>query len=325
MRKTVIYFLIIILLNLITLLFIINIKNKHQIYLRNLMFSEIIADSTISNDNELNSLIAKGFKTENRENFINYLNQNTMNELSLLKNQYKGNDSDKFLAVSILKYLGDNPTGQICGVPSLGKVVFDVEKGIGCCSDYSKAWIFYAVFLGMKVREVNSLNHTTVEFYDGKLKKWVWIDPFNRAQFSLKNELLNQYEARKTTLFEKLIIINLNEKKLNIDLESYEGYNTSQLSTLLWKKGNNFIEVEEWDYRLRTFKLPKPIRQLILMTTGVSPGWLMLTNDSLASYLRILKTSIYLLIAIYSLVNLYLISKIVIYMKYPKQTLPIKA
>jgi len=325
MRKTVIYFLIIILLNLITLLFIINIKNKHQIYLRNLMFSEIIADSTISNDNELNSLIAKGFKTENRENFINYLNQNTMNELSLLKNQYKGNDSDKFLAVSILKYLGDNPTGQICGVPSLGKVVFDVEKGIGCCSDYSKAWIFYAVFLGMKVREVNSLNHTTVEFYDGKLKKWVWLDPFNRAQFSLKNELLNQYEARKTTLFEKLIIINLNEKKLNIDLESYEGYNTSQLSTLLWKKGNNFIEVEEWDYRLRTFKLPKPIRQLILMTTGVSPGWLMLTNDSLASYLRILKASIYLLIAIYSLVNLYLISKIVIYMKYPKQTLPIKA
>ncbi|WP_108647134.1 hypothetical protein [Polynucleobacter rarus] len=325
MKKINIYFLIIILLNSITLLLIVNLKNKHQIYLRNLMFSEIIADSTISNENDLNSLITKNFKTENKENFIKYMNPKAMDDLSLIKNQYKGNDSDKFLAVSILKYLGDNPSGQICGVPSLGKVVFDVEKGIGCCSDYSKAWIFYAVFFELKVREVNSLNHTTVEFYDGKLKKWVWLDPFNRAQFSLNNELLNQYEARKTTLFEQLNIINLNEKRLNIDLENYEGYNTSQLSTLLWKKGINFIEVEEWDSRLRNFMLPKPIRQLILIITGVSPGWLMLTNDSLASYLRILKAAIYLLIAIYSLVNLYLISIIVIYMKYPRQALPIKA
>jgi len=325
MKKINIYLLLIILLNSIVLLVVINIKNKHQIYLRNLMFSEIIADSTISNERELDTIIDQKLKTENKENLLSYLDQTAVKELSLLKNQYKGTDADRFLAISILQYLGENPTGKICGGPSLGKVVFDVEKGMGCCSDYSKAWMFYALYFSLEVREVNSLNHTTVEFYDKNLKKWVWLDPFNRAQFSMNNVLLNQYEARKATLFDKVTIINLNKEKLDVDLENYEGYNTSQLSLLLWRKGNNFIEVEDWDTKLRNLKIPKPIRQFIFLTTGVSPGWIMLANDALASYMRILKLAIYLLITTYFLVNLFLISKIYFIIQQSRQTFQIKA
>jgi hypothetical protein len=325
MKKINIYLLLIILLNSIVLLVVINIKNKHQIYLRNLMFSEIIADSTISNERELDIIIDKKLKTENKENLLSYLDQTAVKELSLLKNQYKGTDADRFLAISILKYLGENPTGKICGVPSLGKVVFDVEKGIGCCSDYTKAWMFYALYFGIQVREVNSLNHTTVEFYDSNLKKWIWLDPFNRAQFSMNNVLLNQYEARKATLFDKVTIINLNKEKLDVVLENYEGYNTSQLSLLLWRKGNNFIEVENWDAKLRDIKIPKPLRQLFVLTTGVSPGWIMLANDALASYLRILKLAIYLLMTTYFLINLFLLSRIYFILKHSRQTFQIKA
>jgi hypothetical protein len=288
------------------------------------MFSEIVSDSVLTKE-EIEIKLGNNFKIENRENFLKYLDKTAINELSVIKDQYKGNDTDSFLAISILKYLGENPTGKICGVPSLGKVVFDVEKGIGCCSDYTKAWIFYAVYLNLKVREVNSLNHTTVEFYDSKLKKWIWLDPFNRAQFSMNNELLSQYEARKATLFDKVDIINLNNDKPNKELENYEGYNTSQLSMLLWRKGINFIEVEEGDEKLRSLKIPKPIRQLFLLISGVSPGWLILTNDALASYLRILKLAIYVLMTSYFLANLFLISKIYFIFKHSRQSSLIKA
>ena len=318
MKKIYIFISLFLIFNLFALIQILNLKNKHQIYLRNLMFSEIIADSTLTNERELDIIINKKIN-KNKENLLPYLDQTTVNELNFAKNQYKGSDSDRFLAISILKYLGENPSGLICGLPSLGKVVFDVKKGQGCCSDYSKAWMFYAIYLGLQVREVNSLNHTTVEFYDSNLKKWVWLDPYNRIQFSMNNELLNQYEARKATLFDKVTIINFNNDKSNQDLENYEGYNTSQLALLLWRKGTNFIEVEKWDAKLRKLKLSKPIRQLIVLTTGISSGWIILTNDALASYLRILKLAIYLLITTYVLINLFLISKIFFIIKQSKQ------
>lgn len=325
MKKINIYIFIVIVLNSMCLFIAVNIKNKHQIYLRNLIFSEIIADSLILNEKQLNTYLDKKVKTENKENLLPYLDQTAVKELNFLKNQYKGNDSDSFLAISILQYLGENPTGKICGVASLGNVVFDVEKGIGCCSDYSKAWMFYALYLGLKVREVNSLNHTTVEFYDSNLKKWVWLDPFNRAQFSMNNEMINQYEARKATLFDKVTIINLNKHKQDTDLENYDGYNTSQLSLLLWRNGTNFNEIEKWDTKLRELKIPKPIRQLIVLTTGVSSGWIMLANDALASYLRILKLAVYSIMIIYFLVNLFLIYKIYLLKKQPRKTIQIKA
>jgi len=326
-NKKYIYVTLFLTLNFCFLILIMKIQNKHQIYLRNLMFSEIVTDSEIINQNNLNKAINNKFKNQNKELLLKYLDKEALGQLSIQNNQFQSNNPDNLdnlIATAILNYLGKNPSGMICGLPSLGNVVFDVKKGIGCCSDYSKAWIFYAVYLGLDVREVNSLNHTTVEYYDKQLKKWIWIDPYNRSQITNNNQLINQYEARQMTLFEKAQIKKLSEGGNYLDLENYSGYSTSQLSILMWRKGVNFIEVEEWDDKLRNIKLHKPLRQLILLITGVAPGWLMLTNDALGSYLRILKSSIYLLITTYLLFNIYLILNIIIYFKNSKNTLKVQ-
>lgn len=324
-NKKIILISLFLILNLLILILFTTLQNKHQIYLRNLMFSQIVTDLDISNQERLNLIIQENFKTDKKESFFSYLDQEAISQLITLKNLYKGDSLDNFIAINILNYLGKNPSGKICGVPSLGKVVFDVEKGIGCCSDYSKAWIFYSIYLGLEVREVNSLNHTTVEYYDKKSKKWIWIDPYNRSQITNNNLLINQFEARQMTLFEKAEILKIGDGGNQVDLENYSGYSPSQLSVLMWRKGTNFIEVEEWDKVLRIFKLPKSARQLILLITDVSPGWLMLTNDAIGSYLRILKASIYLLMATYFLVNLYLIYKIFLYFQFSRNVLLIKA
>jgi hypothetical protein len=40
---------------------------------------------------------------------------------------------------------------------------------------------------------VNNLGHTTVEYWDAALRKWVWLDPFMRMEMTDANGLpLNQ-------------------------------------------------------------------------------------------------------------------------------------
>jgi hypothetical protein len=255
----------------------------------------------------LDSLVAKDFKIEvNPSDFGLYLNPETITKLSELQKASKNPDHD--LAQGIVGYLGKNPTGQICGVPSLGKVVLDVESGIGCCSDYTKAWIFYAGYFGLQVREVNTLGHNTIEYFDRRLNKWSWIDPYNRIEIlGPDGETMNQASMRSESLFVALRVNRLPGASADFDAENYAGYAPSQLSVLMWRKGINFLTVEKWDEHLRAWHVPKSIRQFILLSSGIAPHWLMLTTDALATYLRFLQALLYLLGGILIVLNMYLL------------------
>jgi hypothetical protein len=146
----------------------------------------------------------------------------------------------------------------------------------------------------MNVREVNSLNHTTVEYQDRQTGRWHWVDPFNRVEIvKPKSQVLSLFEIRSATLFDQLQYNRVAKGNAEFDVENYEGYAPSQLSVLMWRLGTNFLEIDRWDSRLRKLGLPKSIRQTILLVTGVQPHWMILTTNALAAKFRALQLFLY--------------------------------
>lgn len=262
---------------------------NERIYLRNVVFSRIVADRRVGTEQALDKLLAQGFQqdedTAPYRQFINPFRADSLRDL-----QRQPGTTDESLAMAITRELGELPTGQVCGIDSIGRIVFDTQRGIGCCSDFSKSWIFYARYLGMQVREVNTLNHTTVEFFDRQAGRWVWLDPLNRVQIGDDSgRPLSQYEIRDSDVFTALRLLPLSEQRPGFDARNYEGYDTAQAAVLMWRMGTNFLEIERHDARLRRWGLPKTARQAILLATGVQPHWMILTTLSLAAYLRALQ------------------------------------
>lgn len=270
------------------------LTSDERIYLRNVVFSRIVADRRVGDEATLDRLLSQGFlqdrDTAAYRNFIDPLRGDALRAL-----QSHPGTTDEALAVAITRELGAFPTGQVCGIESMGRIVFDTQRGLGCCSDFSKSWIFYARYLGMNVREVNTLNHTTVEFFDRQLGRWVWLDPLNRVQIgNADGRPLSQFEIRDSDVFTALRVLPLTASpRPGFDARSYEGYDTAQAAVLMWRLGTNFLEIERHDAQLRRWGLPKSARQAILLSLGVQPHWLILTTLSLAAYLRALQTFIW--------------------------------
>lgn len=278
----------VLLLDLVVALTLGSLSGDNKVYLRDVLFSEILSDAEVPNDAVLNQRIEQGFKREkDPSRYLAYLNPDKARSLMALRDS--GGVGDRALAIAIAQNLGTSD-GKICGLDSLGHTVFDVERGMGCCSDFSKSWIFYARYLGMVVREVSTFNHTTVEYLDRSTGKWDWLDSFNRAQILNGNRRpMDQYAIRESNLFEALAFKRLIADSDGFDADAYEGYAPSQYAVLLWRKGTNFLEVDHWDSRLRSLKVPKSLRQVLLLVGGVQPSWLMLATNSMAVYLKALQ------------------------------------
>lgn len=291
-----------VLLNALAVVLLLGLGNDEKIYMRNVLFSKIYAEKDLPTEASVDERIHADFmRDQNPEAYAQYINLAKLDHLRKVKNDPSG---DRELAVAIIQSLGNMSDGRVCGLESLNKIVYDTERGIGCCSDYSKAWMFYAMYLGMNVREVNSINHTTVEYQDRKTGQWQWIDPYNRIEIVDANgQPLSLYDIRSENLFDKLNYKRVATGNGDFDVESYEGYAPSQLSVLMWRLGTNFLDIDRWDTRLRGLGLPKSIRQLILLSTGVQPHWLILTTNALAASLRALQLFLYVSFALLGLVN----------------------
>ncbi len=277
------------LLQLVFLALLATTSSDQKVYIRNILFSQFLADASAGPASAVNALLADRFKTDpDPAQYLPYLNPQFARELSALKQDPAL--GDRGLALAIVARLGDPRESRICGIESLGKVVIDTDSGQGCCSDFSKAWLFYANYLGLKAREVNNLNHTTVEYWDRQRGKWKWLDPFMKMEMTNAQGIpLNHTEIRATSLVEFVRFVRLPSMNANFEPQSYAGYQPSQYAAISWRRGVNFLQVEAWDSRLRSLGLPKSLRQLLMLTAGVQPGWLVLTTNSLAFYLNLLK------------------------------------
>lgn len=270
-----------------------------KIYLRSALFSEVISDSEMTGGVSLDEIISAGFRTDRSPaDYRQFLNPRFERELSALKAQATTTDRD--LAFAIATRLGDPRDSRICGVESLGKIVFDTDRGQGCCSDFSKAWLFYANYLGLKAREVHNYGHTTVEFFDRQRNRWVWLDPYNKVKFvNPAGGPLNQREIREMSLFESAAVTRLPGSPPDFNPERYEGYQPRGFAVVSWRRGVNFLEVERWDSRMRSWGVPKSLRQLVMLSVGVQPGWVVLATDPMAFYLRLIQATLYGLLAFF--------------------------
>jgi len=286
-------------LQVVLLVTLMQLQTEHKVYLRNVMFSEFVADSQATGPAAVERMLAKGFRVDAAPAaYRPYLNPRFERELAELKAQPTTADRD--LAFGIATRLGDPRESRICGVESLGKVVFDTDSGQGCCSDFSKAWLFYANYLGLRAREVNNIGHTTVEYFDRQRGKWVWLDPFNKVKFVDEGEVpLSQREIRAMSLFDVAQVRRLPGSHADFDPRGYVGYQPREYAVVSWRRGVNFLEVEAWDARLRDWGLPKSLRQLVLLSTGIQPGWLVLATDPMAFYLRLLQGMLYAVLAFF--------------------------
>jgi len=261
---------------------------SQRVYLRDLFFSDIQSDTSIGIESEINKKLDVGFKRDASPQFYkDFLLSATVKPLLT----HKGDDHS--LALKIVDILG-TPDGSICGLETLGETVFDTRRGLGCCSDYSKSFLFYANFLGLQAREVSLFNHTTVEYFNRTTGHWQWLDPFNRVEIvNAAGQFLSLWQVRQTPVFELLIYRKLLTAAANFDVAKYAGYMQSQMGSILWRRGTNFLEVEAWDSKMQSWGLTKSQRQLLMLIAGVQPHWLMVTTHANFFYYRTLRSMLW--------------------------------
>jgi hypothetical protein len=311
LKLNTIKLLIIPIINAAVAILLASTNSEQKVYLRNLVFSDFLSDRQGLSQDRINQIVSDDFKIDPKpEEYKNYLNPKFQRELLNIKAENRL-ITDRTLALAIVTRIGDPKQSQICGIESLGKIVFDTDRGIGCCSDFSKAWLFYANFLGLRAREVTNLGHTTVEYWDDVLKKWIWMDPYMRLEMTDANGIpLNQFEIRQMPLAQSVRYVRLPGSHIDLIPERLEAYHPSQFAAISWRKGVNFLQVEAWDSRLRALGIPKSIRQLILLTTGIQPRWLILTNTSLAFYMTLFKSLALVITSIFIVINLWFIFRL---------------
>jgi len=274
-----------VLANGVLIYWLFGLGTSQQVYLRNLIFSDIVLEQQSV---DLNQAIEQGFKRDT--DVSRYLDFIHPNALKVLKD--KTYQSDRELSLAILGVIGQ-ADGSVCGLQSLGKTVFETLRGKGCCSDYSKAWLFYANFLGMQAREVSLFNHTSVEYFDRATGRWHWLDPFNRIEIvNARGQVMSLLDVRNAPFDDYLQIQKLLTSVNSFDANEYIGYSRAQMGTVFWRLGVNFLEVEALDTHLQAWGLPKNVRQLVLLVAGVQPRWLMLTTQSDYFYYKLLKSLI---------------------------------
>ena len=299
-----------ILIDIVVAILLGQLISSQQVYVRNLLFSSIVSDREVPDEPTLDAKIALGFRDEAKPiQFGQYLDSDKIKRLRVIADRADVNDA--LIATSVTHELNQLADGTICGIESLGRVVQDTARGLGCCSDFSKAWIFYARYLGLRVREVNTMNHTTVEYQDRRSGRWQMVDPLHHLQIvDPSGQQLSQYSIRGQDLFSAFHIAQQLPGEPGFDPIRYAGYAPTQYATLMWRKGVNFLEIEDWDSRLRRLHLPKNVRQLILLIIGIQPGWLMLTTDTLAFYLRTLKALLVLAALLVGVLNLAALARV---------------
>ena len=160
--------------------------------------------------------------------------------------------------------------GEKCGNKGdLKSKIKDVRNNIGCCSDFSETFLVFAGYLNIKAREVHDGSHTTAEYYDPLSNKWKWIDTQYKQQIIHEGIILSANEIVESQLIDKLELLDPIDKNyisnyLNISNKNLTGY------TL----GNNIIEVEEFEKKIRFIFTQKSLHHFISHILGIRPNYL---------------------------------------------------
>lgn len=290
--------------NALTFWLLSTLSGNTQVYLRNLLFSEIVSDSVINNEDRLDAHLMAQFKTDASQPTPqkSYINEAKLAHLMQL--QRAGASTDR-MAIAVAAAIGPSPDGSYCGKHPLYDLVQGVERGEGCCSDYSKAFLVYGSRLGIKVREVYVLSHSTVEYFNPEQRRWIWFDPYFSTQVTDKNGgLLSLYQIRMASRFQELRLLDHPTSVMSIPaFEGFRGYDTRHYDVVLYKKSNNFFELEALHRRLQWLRPPKSVLQLGSYLLDIQPGYLMLTTEGMAVYMNTLRNLLWGMAQLWVIIN----------------------
>lgn len=251
-----------------------------------ILFTDITKDYDLFKQ-PIQALNDFGFKTDYLElkQKMNSLIDNKVNYVKRInRNISFASETEK--AKSIVLMFSKSGDGKCFGDISLLEKLLMLQEGNGkgCCSDHAEAFIALSSYFGLTAREVHTLDHVTNEYYDNKLKKWIWVDPTYAILAKNKNgkylsllELRNLYYNNEKVHYEffgnKHHCLSFDDPYLNSLYDEKEDF-----SNIIMTLGNNVFEEDNFNHRLHF--LPKYLKQFVGIGLGIIPSYLMYVDDN---------------------------------------------
>jgi hypothetical protein len=275
------------------------------LYIRNALFSETFDAQQLRSESQLNALIARRLRHDPPE--LNPRTLFTRAELAKLDEIVLASEAGNCrvatdhprtrlsaadcIARALAEDVSPYMMGGKCGLDlSIRTRIGSVLNGVGCCSDYNEAFLLRAHAVGLQVREVHNLGHTTAEYFNPANQRWIWIDTSNRVQLSNEDgELLSSWLGSNRFPWRRLTLVDLppfaqNKRQIG---RSFAGYLVASNAVLSWSRGLNFQQQENLEAPMRQLGLPREVVQTVSLTLGVRPGWIVVAPGEVAFRFRL--------------------------------------
>jgi len=277
-----------------------------SLYVRNALFSKVVDDTEITDEAALNREIARSFRRDPPR--FDPRSLFTTSELQRLDRYVDASRHARCrvasdhpltrltpadcLARRLAEDVSPYQQGGKCGLDgSLRARIGQVHHGVGCCSDYNEAFLMRAQAVGLQAREVHNMGHTMAEYFDPAEKRWKWIDTSKRVQIAnWDGRLVSAYQRRVRLPWTSLRFVDLPPMTTKKDVEpasGFVGYLATSNSILFWTRGVNFQQQEALEAPLRRLGLPREFVQMLSLSLGVRPGWLVLAPPEAAFRFRL--------------------------------------
>jgi hypothetical protein len=294
-------------------------SDDFKVNARQLIFSKIIKSPKVF-EAPPDSLGSYGFK-EYKNDFLSFFKEKNKSELAqnhfIIADSIPTTETIKKIVLSFSKN-----GGKGCGDYSddLMQNIIWSKYGGGCCSDHAQVFTALCLLNGLYTREVHNKIHTFNEVWDIELKKWIWVDPqFCLLGMDNKGNYLSLLEIQNRITNKKKInwqfFGNRNHIFYNTSPISHQYYQPKIFSEITITMGNRVFSEDIWNEKLKF--LPKDLRQLIMISTGISPTYYIYSVSSKFKN-QFLFGKILILISIffYTSTNLYLIYKTLLEIKH---------
>lgn len=251
------------------------IPDRVLIDLRCALFSKKAPANFSQNFYYSSNLASCGFKYPNKRYYSGKLNQ--MLNLSFADANCTFDSAKRIaLALSAQPTKGHNNDQS----ENLLNCVSLVSQGFGRCSDYAQSFAATCLENNIMVREVSNMTHTFNEIYLPDKGKWVFIDAQycltacdNAGNLLSAMDILHAFSNHTAFKFSSFAPYQKFQAERNEAANFYEvNGNSDAYKFLVFTNGINVFQVNKWNQHLTKF--PKPLRQFLLLSLGIQPGYL---------------------------------------------------
>jgi len=292
LKKTFIFFLILDLLVTLFIFYLIISNPQKLVYAKYALFTHITRNKSIFYESP-EELVNNGFKFDTQKEIVNWsikLKRKFQYIREIKRSIISVSDIEKIKAIvlSFSKNGGRGCFGDLKLMDKLEKI--NTNSGKGCCTDHTQTFIAISSVYGIVAREVHTVakkfinGHVMNEYFDKRLKKWIWVDPlFALLAKNSDGEYLSLLDIRQNLYQGNPVIFEFFGNQYhyfkNKDPHKFTYFeNKYRFSDIMMTLGDNVFEAENFNYKYKF--LPKPIRQFVGLMTGVLPTYLIYVDKN---------------------------------------------